>query len=96
MLDIREDELKALEISYQNTTIFETLEKGEFTAPSYLHETIAKQIMAISTLCPPIQLPISDEAFCVIAHNECPNIIKIGREYKCQIEIQEKSTDHIM
>ena len=96
MLDIRGDELKALENVYQNTTVFETLEKGEFAAPCYLHETIERQIMAMATLCAPLQFEISDEAFSIIAHDECPNLIKIGREHKCQIEIQEETTNHIM
>jgi hypothetical protein len=95
-LNVYRDELKTLENNYQNTKILETLEKGEFTAPSYLHDIIEEKIMAMSILCAPIHFQISDEAFRVVGHNECPNLIKIGREHKCQIEIQEESTDHIM
>lgn len=95
-MDVYSDELKALENDYQNTKILETLERGEFTAPSYLHDTLEQKIMAMVALCAPIHFQISDEAFCVIAHDECPNLIKIGREHKCQIEIQEETTDHIM
>ena len=51
--------------------------------------------MALATLCTPIHLEIQEEAFRVIAHDECSNLIKIGHQYKCQIEIQENTKNHI-
>jgi len=95
-LDVYSDELKALENDYQNTKILETLERGEFTAPSYLHDTLEQKIMAMTIICAPIHFQIEDEAFRVIAHDECPNLIKIGREHKCQIEIQEETKNHVI
>ena len=89
------DELKALETSYQNTKIVDTLSYGEFTAPNYLHDTIEKRIMAMATPCTPIDFKIQDEVFGMIAHNECSHLIQIGRQNKCQIEIQEATINHI-
>jgi hypothetical protein len=94
-LDICGDELKALETNFQNVKIVESLKNGEFTAPSYLHDTIERKIMEMATLCTPIHFEIKDEAFRVIAQNECPNLIKIGHQCKCQIEIQENTENHI-
>jgi len=94
-LNICNDELKALETTYRDTKIIETLKNGEFTAPSYLHDTIEQAIMPLATLCTPIHFEIQEEAFHVVAHDECPNLIKIGREYKCQIEVQEDTKNHI-
>jgi hypothetical protein len=95
MLDIRNDELKTLETNYCDTKIIETLKNGEFTAPSYLHDKIEQAIMVLATLCTPIHFEIQEEAFRVIAHDECPNLINIGRQYKCQVEIQEDTKYHI-
>lgn len=47
--------------------------------------------MAMATLCPPIQFIIQDEGFRPVAHDERTNLINIGRQYKCQIEIEERS-----
>jgi hypothetical protein len=94
-LDVYYDELKALETNYIDAEIIENLKNGEFIAPSYLHNTIEKQIMVLATICTPIYFEIQEEAFCLIAHNECSNLINIGRQHKCQIEIQENIINHI-
>jgi diketogulonate reductase-like aldo/keto reductase len=94
-LDIYDDELKALEANYNDAKIIENLKNGEFIAPSYLHNTIEQQIMVWATLCVPIHFEIQEEAFRPIAHSECSKLVKIGRQYKCQIEIQETVTNHI-
>jgi diketogulonate reductase-like aldo/keto reductase len=51
--------------------------------------------MVLATLCTPIYFEIQEEAFCLIAHNECSKLINIGRQHKCQIEIEENITNHI-
>ncbi len=71
------------------TKIIETLEDGEFTAPSYIHDSVKRHIMALATFCTPVYLEIREEAFRAIAHDECSNLINIGHKYKCHIEIQE-------
>ena len=88
------DDLKALETSYQDAKIIETLEKGEFSAPTYVHDSIEQAIMNLATLCTPIQFEIKEDAFRVIARNECLNLVNIGRQHKCQIEIQN-STENL-
>jgi hypothetical protein len=95
MLNICNDELKTLETTYRDAKIIETLKNGEFTAPRYLHDTIEQAIMVFAILCTPIHFEIQEEAFRVIAHDECHNLINIGRQYKCQIEIQEDTKNHI-
>jgi hypothetical protein len=45
----------------------------------------------LATLCAPIHFEIREDAFRAIAHNECSNLINIGRRYKCQIEIQKNT-----
>lgn len=81
--------MKALETNFNDTKIIDILKNGEFTAPTHIHNTIEQEILTLATLCTPIDFIIQEEAFRVIAHNEYPNLINIGRRYKCQIEIQE-------
>ncbi|CAF2651673.1 unnamed protein product [Rotaria sp. Silwood2] len=95
LLDVYYEELKALETNFQDAAIIEPLRNGEFTAPSYVHDRIEKEIMALTSLCMPINFEIQEEAFGVIAHNECTNLKNIGRQYKCQIEIEKKPTSKI-
>ena len=38
---------------------------------------------------------ILEEYFGLIAHNECDNLKTIGRQYKCQIEIQSETKNKI-
>ncbi|CAF1359679.1 unnamed protein product [Adineta steineri] len=89
LMDIHCDELKALEANYKDTKIIEHLRNAKFLAPTYLQNTIEKQIINLATLCTPIDFEIQEESFRPIAQNECSNLINIGRQYKCHIEIQE-------
>ena len=89
MLDVYADELKALETDYQNTKIFESLSNREFTAPSYLHDTLERKIMEMATLCPPVPFEVQEEAFQTIAHDKHSDLKQIGRQHKCQIKIQD-------
>ncbi|CAF3851388.1 unnamed protein product [Rotaria sordida] len=95
LLDIYYDELKALQTNFNDATIIEPLKNGEFTAPSYVHDRIEKEIMALASLCTPINFEVQEEAFGLIAQNECTNLENIGRQNKCQIEIQKETTNKI-
>ncbi|CAF1430186.1 unnamed protein product, partial [Adineta steineri] len=78
LMDIHYDELKALEINYKDTKIIEHLKNAKFLAPTYLQNTIEKQIINLATLCTPIHFEIQEESFRPIAQNECSNLINIG------------------
>ncbi|CAF0990647.1 unnamed protein product [Rotaria sordida] len=95
LLDIYYNELKALETNYNDTTIIENLKNGEFIASTYVHDRIESEIITLAALCTPIDFEIQEEAFGLIAHNECINLKNIGRQYKCQIDIQMKTTNKI-
>lgn len=88
-------ELKTLETDYQNTKILETIENGEFTAPKYLHDILEKKIIEMATLCSPMYVDIQQEAFHSFAHDECPKLIEIGQQHKCQIDIQQNTKDYL-
>lgn len=60
-----------------------------------MHSTIEQEIMKLAMLCTPIQYKIDHKPFRVIAQNERPNLIQIGRQHKCQIEIEENIENFI-
>ncbi|CAF0757202.1 unnamed protein product [Rotaria sp. Silwood1] len=95
LLEICYDELKTLETNYNDTTIIETLTNGELTAPSYVHDRIESEIMALASLCTSIDYEIQEEAFGLKAHNECESLKNIGHQCKCQIEIEIETTNKI-
>lgn len=96
LLDVYNDELKALEKNYPSTTILDSLQRGEFTAPSYLHDTIEKEIQVMAVLAPAMSFTVDHQAFSMAAHDQCSNLIKIGRQKKCQITIEEIVSDQIV
>ncbi|UJR25097.1 hypothetical protein I4U23_006458 [Adineta vaga] len=95
LLDIHSHELQEIEKRFMDAKIIEYLSNGEFIAPSYVQNTIKKQIIELAALCPPIHFIIEEEAFRPIAHKECSNLIDIGRQYKCHIDIEEHTVDHV-
>ncbi|CAF4464247.1 unnamed protein product [Rotaria socialis] len=95
LLDIHSDDLRALETNYNDTTIIKTLQKKKITAPNYAHDIIEKKIYVLASLCKPMDFEILEEDFGLIAHNECDNLKTIGRQYKCQIEIQSETKNKI-
>ncbi|CAF3834464.1 unnamed protein product [Rotaria sp. Silwood1] len=92
LLDVYHDQMKALETNFNDANIIEPLKKGEFTAPSYLHDRIEEEIMLSAALCKPISYEIQEKAFGLIALNECTNLKNIARQYRSQIEIHEETT----
>ncbi|CAF3244916.1 unnamed protein product [Rotaria socialis] len=95
LLDIHSDDLRALETNYNDTTIIKTLQEKKITAPNYAHDIIEKKIYVLASLCKPMDFEILEEDFGLIAHNECDNLKTIGRQYKCQIEIQSETKNKI-
>ncbi|CAF1094066.1 unnamed protein product [Rotaria sordida] len=91
LLDVYYNEMKALETNFNDANIIEPLKKGEFTAPSYLHNRIEEEIMSLATLCTPINYEIQEEAFSLIALNEYTNLKNIAHQYRSQIEIHEET-----
>ncbi|CAF1230748.1 unnamed protein product [Adineta ricciae] len=95
LIDFYSDEFQLMERTFVNAKILEHLKNGEFMAPQHIQSTIERQIKELATFCPPSSFTVEEEAFRPIAHNECPNLIKIGRRYKCHVEIEEFLTKHI-
>ncbi|CAF2131733.1 unnamed protein product [Rotaria magnacalcarata] len=96
LLNIYHDELKALETNFNDAAIIEPLKNGEFTAPSYVHNKIEEEIMALASLSTPISFEIPEEAFGLIAHKEYTTLQNIGHQYKCQIEIEKEIRNKIV
>ncbi|CAF4338578.1 unnamed protein product [Rotaria magnacalcarata] len=96
LLNIYYDELKALETNFNDAAIIEPLKNGEFTAPSYVHNKIEEEIMALASLSTPISFEIPEEAFGLIAHKEYTTLQNIGHQYKCQIEIEKEIRNKIV
>ncbi|CAF3585069.1 unnamed protein product [Rotaria sp. Silwood1] len=87
------DQMKTLETNFNDTNIIEPLKKGEFIAPRYFHDRIEEEIMLSAALCKPMSNEIQEEAFGLIALNECTNLKNIARQYRSQIEIHEETTN---
>ena len=88
------DELKNFENDFNDTTIIESLKYRKFTAPNYKRDSIQQKITTWASLCTPIEWE-TREIFGTMAYDERTKLIGIARQYKCQIEIEEKTTTRI-